>query len=96
MPSPTDVEREAGLAAEERHGATWRSFWAYWPGPESLEGPEGSDDADGPRPPIKDSWYVRFWPTYYVLDRDGVIRYKGSWDADLSKAEAVIERLLSP
>jgi thiol-disulfide isomerase/thioredoxin len=91
-----DVEREAGLAAEERHGATWRSFWAYWPGPESQESQEGSGAADGPRPPIKDSWYVRFWPTYYVLDRDGVIRYKGSWDADLSKAEAVIERLLSP
>jgi thiol-disulfide isomerase/thioredoxin len=85
-----DVEREDGLAAEERHGATWRSFWAYWPGPED-------DDAGAePLPPVKDTWYVRFWPTYYVLDRDGVIRYKGSWDADLSKAEAVIERLLAP
>lgn len=81
-----DVERQDGLAAEERHGATWRSFWAYWP---------GAEGAADPLPPIKDTWYVRFWPTYYVLDRDGVIRYKGSWDADLSKAEAVIERLLA-
>lgn len=78
-----DVEREDGLAAEERHGATWRSFWAYWPG------------EDGQAPPLKDTWYVRFWPTYYVLDQAGVIRYKGSWDDDLAKIEEVVAGLLA-
>ena len=40
---------------------TWRSFW---------NGPEGT------RGPISEDWNVSGWPTIYVLDGEGVIRYK--------------------
>jgi peroxiredoxin len=40
---------------------TWRSFW---------NGPRG------PNGPITRAWNVRSWPTVYVLDSKGVIRYK--------------------
>ncbi len=41
---------------------TWRSFW---------NGPQGTDG------PISRAWNVRGWPTIYVLDHKGVIRFKG-------------------
>ena len=40
---------------------TWRSFW---------------NGADGTKGPISTDWCVRSWPTIYVIDKDGVIRYK--------------------
>ena len=40
---------------------TWRSFW---------NGPKGTDG------PISKAWNVRGWPTTYVLDHKGTIRYK--------------------
>lgn len=41
---------------------TWRSFG---------NGPEGT------RGPIAKAWHVVGWPTIYVIDHLGVIRYKG-------------------
>ncbi len=41
---------------------TWRSFW---------NGPEGTSG------PIAARWNVSSWPTIYVMDDKGVIRYKG-------------------
>ncbi len=41
---------------------TWRSFWC---------GPEGTQGK------IPSQWGVRGWPTIYVLDHKGVIRYQG-------------------
>ena len=40
---------------------TWRSFW---------NGPKGTGG------PISESWNVQSWPTIYVLDHNGVIRFK--------------------
>jgi hypothetical protein len=40
---------------------TWRSFW---------NGPKGTSG------PISTKWNVRGWPTIYVLDHKGVIRFK--------------------
>jgi len=40
---------------------TWRSFW---------NGP------DGTRGPISQAWNVSGWPTTYVIDHRGVIRFK--------------------
>ena len=45
----------------EEENITWRSFW---------NGPEGTGG------PISSQWYVRGWPTIYVLDHEGVIRFK--------------------
>ncbi len=40
---------------------TWRSFW---------NGPRGT------RGPISAAWKVKGWPTIYVIDHEGIIRYK--------------------
>ena len=45
----------------EEETITWRSFW---------NGPQGTSG------PISKAWNVRSWPTIYVLDHKGVIRYK--------------------
>jgi hypothetical protein len=45
----------------EEENITWRSFW---------NGPGGTTG------PISARWNVQGWPTIYVLDADGVIRYK--------------------
>ena len=50
---------------------TWRSFW---------NGP------DGTRGPISKRWQVSGWPTIYVLDAEGVIRYKGVRGAKMDEA----------
>ena len=48
-------------SALERENITWRSFW------------DGGDTQG----PIATKWNVRGWPTIYVLDHTGKIRYKG-------------------
>ena len=55
----------------EEENITWRSFWA---------GPEGT------RGPIPTAWNVRGWPTIYVLDHEGVIRFKGVRGEAMDKA----------
>ena len=50
---------------------TWRSFW---------NGPEGTGG------PISKAWNVRGWPTIYVLDEEGVIRYKNVRGAQMDEA----------
>ena len=50
---------------------SWRSFW---------NGPKGTDG------PISRAWNVRGWPTIYVLDHHGVIRFKRIRDEHVDKA----------
>jgi peroxiredoxin len=45
----------------KKENMTWRSFW-------------DGGDTDGP---IASKWNVHGWPTIYVLDHKGVIRFKG-------------------
>ena len=56
---------------------TWRSFW------------NGSNGTEGP---ISTAWCVRSWPTIYVIDKDGVIRFKNVRGRLLDEA---IETLLA-
>ncbi len=56
---------------------TWRSFW---------NGPSGTSG------PISDKWNVLNWPVSYVIDAEGVIRFKNLNDARLEQA---IEDLLA-
>jgi hypothetical protein len=56
---------------------TWRSFWN---GPKGMEGP------------ISKAWNVEGWPTVYVLDAKGVIRYKGPREKQL---DAAVDTLLA-
>ncbi len=46
----------------------------------------------GPNGPISTRWNVLGWPTVYVLDRDGIIRFKGHREQD--KIEAMVDRLI--
>jgi hypothetical protein len=55
----------------EEESITWRSFW---------------NGADGTNGNIAERWNVQSWPTIYVLDATGVIRYKNVRGDELDKA----------
>jgi len=44
----------------KRENITWRSWW----------------DGGNTRGPIAKAWNIKGWPTIYVLDHKGVIRYR--------------------
>lgn len=56
---------------------TWRSFW---------NGPEGTGG------PISSLWNVRGWPTIYILDHKGVIRFKNKRGEAM---DACVDQLLA-
>ena len=57
-------------AALERENITWRSFW----------------DGGNTGGPIASQYQVRSWPTIYVIDHQGVIRYKNVRGTELDQA----------
>ena len=57
----SDGDREKILETCKEKNISWRSFW---------NGPEGTGG------PISKAWQVKGWPTIYVLDAEGKIRYK--------------------
>jgi hypothetical protein len=56
---------------------TWRSFW---------NGPKGTSG------PISAKWNVKGWPTIYVIDAKGIIRFK---NVRGEKMTAAVEELLA-
>jgi hypothetical protein len=66
----SDVDREALKKVLAEEHLTWRSWW----------------DGGSTEGPIASKWNVRGWPTTYVLDSRGVIRYKNVRDDELEKA----------
>ena len=76
----SDKDKEKLKKRIEEENITWRSFW---------NGPEGTGG------PISSRWNVRGWPTIYVLDHKGVIRYKNvrgkALDAAIKKLVAEAE-----
>ncbi len=61
----------------EKENITWRSFW---------NGPKGTSG------PISTAWNVSGWPTIYVLDADGKIRFKGVRGEEMDEA---VDKLLA-
>jgi peroxiredoxin len=55
---------------------TWRSWW----------------DGGNTEGPIASQWNVRSWPTTYILDHKGVIRYKGPREKAMDEA---VDKLLN-
>ena len=55
------VDRDAVKKTMAKESITWPSWWC---GPKGTKGP------------IPKAWCVRGWPTIYVLDHNGVIRFK--------------------
>ncbi len=58
----SDDDLEELQTVRKEENITWRSFW---------NGPKGTNG------PISRAWNVTGWPTIYVLDAEGRIRYKG-------------------
>lgn len=73
----SDDDLEALKPVLEEENITWRSFW---------NGPEGTQG------PISEAWNVQGWPTTYLIDADGVIRFKGPRGDTLDRG---IEKLLA-
>ena len=66
-----DEKPATARATLEKHKITWPSLW----------------DGVYWKGPIHSNWYVRKWPSTYILDQNGIIRYRDlRWFADLEKA----------
>ena len=72
----SDTDKEELKKRMAEEKITWRSFW---------NGPKGTDG------PISRAWNVRGWPTIYVLDHKGVIRYR---DVREKKMDEAVDALL--
>src|SRR5262249_21297299 len=57
----SDADREAAQKVCAEKGMSWRSFW----------------DGGSTSGPVASRWNVQSWPTLYLLDGKGVIRYRG-------------------
>jgi len=66
----SDRDRDKLKAVLKEKEITWRSWW----------------DGGSTRGPIASKWNVRGWPTTYVLDEKGVIRYKNVRGEAMDKA----------
>ncbi|HEB52025.1 MAG TPA: hypothetical protein ENI87_02095 [bacterium] len=73
----SDADKDYYRAEAKEMGVTWRSFW---------NGPRGTSG------PISSKWGVTGWPTIYVLDHKGVIRFIGPRGA---KMDAAVDQLLA-
>ena len=76
----TDEDRQALKTAIEKEKITWRSWW-------------DGGSMDGP---IATKWQINNWPTIYVLDAKGVIRFvdESGGDVDAKPIDDVVESLL--
>jgi hypothetical protein len=66
----SDRSREALKTRMQEENITWRSWW----------------DGGSTEGPIATRWNVMAWPTVYVLDSKGVIRFKDVRGEDLDRA----------
>jgi thiol-disulfide isomerase/thioredoxin len=64
-----DADRQKALKTIAKERMNWPSWW-------------DQRDGDGP---IATAWNVHTWPTLYILDHNGVIRYKNFVRPDLGK-----------
>ncbi len=67
----SDRDINRAKKAIKDNNLNWRSFW---------NGPQGTGG------PISKHYGVRGWPTIYVIDQNGVIRFKNVRGKDLDKA----------
>ena len=72
--------REAYDAEVEEMGVTWRSFWC------------GERGGAGP---LVSEWHVGTWPTMYLIDCAGQIRYTQIGEGNYGRTETAIRTLLA-
>ena len=75
----SDEERDEIARRSAKENITWRSFW---------NGPTG------PKGPISAEWNVHGWPTIYILDGKGVIRYRSEGGRE-REIDETLEKLLT-
>lgn len=73
----SDGDKDLAIDAVQSESLSWRHFW---------NGPKGT------RGPISKQWNVEGWPTVYLIDEKGVIRFKEVLGADIDRG---IETLMS-
>lgn len=75
-----DTDRTMGLRTSQRVNMNWRNLW---------------DGPNGPKGPFAEAWSVQGWPSLFILDATGRIRYKlvGKQAADDSLEQAVLTLL---
>jgi peroxiredoxin len=76
-----DGNRDKLRELMEREGITWQSWW------------DGGGDANTVGP-IARRYNVHGWPTLYVLDHRGIIRYKSLGSPGSKKLDSVIDALV--
>jgi thiol-disulfide isomerase/thioredoxin len=74
-----DEDKIGAKRVAQQEGMTWRSFWDGGP-------------AQGP---IITRWGIHSWPTIYVIDHEGVIRFQAVDFPNKENFEEVVDRLLS-
>jgi hypothetical protein len=72
----SDDSREFAKNATVAENLSWRSFW---------------NGSGGTRGPISSAWHVSSWPSIWVIDDRGVIRYRNVRGPEM---EAAVEALL--
>lgn len=73
----SDADKSFYTEKQKEMGVTWRSFW---------NGPKGTSG------PISGKWNVNGWPTIYVIDHKGVIRFK---NVRGEKMDEAVDQLLA-
>ena len=68
----SDSDREDIQKVKQDKDLNWRSFW----------------NGGSTRGPISTAWNVQGWPTIYILDHEGKIRFKNKRGDELDKAIA--------
>lgn len=73
----SDRDRESLKKVIANEDITWRSFW------------NGGSQSG----PISTAWRVTGWPTVYVIDADGIIRYRTVGANEAATTQAIQECL---
>jgi thiol-disulfide isomerase/thioredoxin len=71
----SDQDLDEAREAVSSESLSWRHFW---------NGPTGT------RGPISTNWNVEGWPTVYLIDAEGVIRYKSVLGKDIDRGIEVL------
>jgi hypothetical protein len=66
----SDRDREALKPVLQRENITWRSWW----------------DGGGTGGPIATQWDIEYWPSIFVIDHKGFIRYRDVRGKELDNA----------
>ena len=66
-----DPDLADAKAKSKERNVTWRSFWS------GEKGPGG---------PIPTQWNIQGWPSIFLIDAEGIIRYKQVHGDELDKA----------